>query len=56
MNISGRMNLFQRIRQHHNSGQNTISKLSRILKRYRSISLVELAEEVKDKDLADFEL
>ena len=56
MNISGRMNLFQRIRQHHNSGHNTISKLSRILKCYRSISLVELAEGVKDSDLSDFEL
>jgi len=56
MNISGRMNLFQRIRQHHNSGRNTISKLRSILKSYRSISLLELAEEVKEKDLADFEL
>ncbi|MCK5115255.1 MAG: glycosyltransferase [Candidatus Aegiribacteria sp.] len=56
INISGRMNLFQRIRQHHNSGQNTISKLRKILKYYRGITLRELAEEMKETDLPGFSL
>jgi polysaccharide deacetylase family protein (PEP-CTERM system associated) len=56
INISSRMNLFQRVRQHHNSGQNTISKLHKILKFYRGITLRELAEEVNEKDLPDFNL
>ena len=56
MNTSGSMNLFQRIRQHHNSGRNTISKLRRILKYYRSITLAELAEELTDRDLSNFSL
>ena len=50
------MNLFQRIRQHHNSGQNTISKLRKILKYYRGITLRELAEEMKETDLPGFSL
>ena len=56
INISSRMNLFQRVRQHHNSGQNTISKLHEILKRYRGITLKELAEGLRETDLPDFKL
>lgn len=56
MNISSRMNFFQRIRQHHNSGMNTVSKLRKILKRYRGITLRELAEEKEGSDLVDFKL
>jgi len=56
INISSRMNLFQRIRQHHNSGQNTISKLHEILKYYKGITLRELAENLKETDLPDFKL
>ncbi len=56
INISGRMNLFQRIRQHHNSGQNTISKLHEILKHYRGITLKELADDLIETDLPDFKL
>jgi polysaccharide deacetylase family protein (PEP-CTERM system associated) len=56
MNISGSMNFFQRVRQHHNSGQNTITKLRRILKSYRGITLRELSERVKYDDLNDFTL
>ncbi len=56
MNISSRMNFFQRIRQHHNSGMNTVSKLRKILKYYRGITLRELAEEKEGSDLVDFKL
>lgn len=56
VNISSRMNLFQRVRQHHNSGQNTISKLHEILKDYSGITLKELAENTKETDLPDFKL
>ncbi|MEN8207660.1 MAG: glycosyltransferase [Candidatus Fermentibacteria bacterium] len=56
INISGRMNLFQRIRQHHNSGQSTISRLRKILKFYRGITLKELAEEVSTTELTEFKL
>ena len=56
INISSRMNLFQRVRQHHNSGRNTISKLRKILKYYRGITLRELADEMKEKNLHDFTL
>jgi len=56
INISSRMNLFQRVRQHHNSGRNTISKLRKILKYYRGITLKELAEDMKEKNLPDFKL
>jgi len=56
INISSRMNLFQRVRQHHNSGRNTVSKLRKILKYYRGITLRELAEEMEESDMTDFNL
>ncbi len=56
INISSRMNLFQRVRQHHNSGQNTILKLRKILKYYRGITLRELSNEMKGTNLPDFRL
>ncbi len=56
INISIRMNLFQRIRQHHNSGRSTVSKLRKILKYYRGITLRELAEEMEERNLSDFNL
>jgi len=56
MNISGKMNFFQRVRQHHNSGKNTVTKLRRILKGYRGITLKELSEKVKGSELTDFRL
>jgi hypothetical protein len=55
-NISTSMSLFQRFRQHHNSGENTISKLHRILQRYRGISLGELSEESKTRTSVVFNL
>ncbi len=56
INISSKMNIFQRIRQHHNSGLNTVSKLSKILKHYKGITLRELAEKAESTDLTDFSL
>jgi len=40
------MNWLQRFRQHHNSGQVSISRLSRILQNYRCVTLRSLAEDV----------
>lgn len=56
MNISRRMSFIQRFRQHHNSGKNTISKLHWILRHYRGITLKELSEQLKDSEIADFNL
>ncbi len=56
VNISGRMSMFQRTRQHYNSGRNTTSKLRRILKDYRSIPLVLLSEELNEAELPVFKL
>lgn len=56
MNISRRMSFIQRFRQHHNSGKNTISKLHWILRHYRGITLRELSEQFKDREMADFNL
>ncbi|NOQ21221.1 MAG: glycosyltransferase [Candidatus Aegiribacteria sp.] len=56
LNTSSEMSLIQRFRQHHNSGRNTVSKLNRILKEYRGITLKELAESNVDKKLKKFRL
>ncbi|MCD4701629.1 MAG: DUF3473 domain-containing protein, partial [Candidatus Aegiribacteria sp.] len=56
MNVSSRMSLFQRVRQHHNTGMNTVKKLHHLLRLYRGISLRELAEEIEGCDLNDFVL
>jgi polysaccharide deacetylase family protein (PEP-CTERM system associated) len=54
MNISSSMSVFQKVRQHHNSGKNTISKLGKILKDYRGITLRELAGETDPEALSEF--
>jgi len=56
MNISTSMSVFQRIRQHHNSGSNTIAKLKRILRNYRGITLWEVAERTDPGQLTEFNL
>lgn len=56
MNISSRMNPIQRFRQHHNSGLKTISRLDKILRIYRGITLRELADEARTLDLVKFGL
>lgn len=50
-NISSRMNIVQRFRQHHNSGRKTTARLKRILRIYRGVTLGELAFEMKDRNL-----
>ncbi len=55
-NISNSMSLFQRFRQHHNSGKNTVAKLHKILQRYRGISLGELSEVSKTRKSVAFKL
>ncbi len=54
LNISNRMNAFQRFRQHHNSGRKTTARLKRILRIYRGVTLGELAFEMKDRNLLKF--
>ncbi len=56
VNISGDMSMFQKIRQHHNSGKNTISKIEKILKLYRGVTLREVAEAVDPLSLEKFSL
>lgn len=56
LNISSSMSALQRFRQHHNSGRNTISKLRRILRDYRGITLRELSEMTETAGLADYSL
>ncbi|MBN2586538.1 MAG: glycosyltransferase [Candidatus Fermentibacteraceae bacterium] len=56
MNISSSMSMFQKIRQHHNSGSNTIFKLRRILRKYRGIALRELADNTDPGNLTEFSL
>ncbi len=46
INMSHKMNWLQRFRQHHNSGQVSISRLSRILQNYKCVTLRSLAEDV----------
>ncbi len=54
LNISSKMNTFQRFRQHHNSGRKTTDRLKRILRIYRGITLGELAFETEDHNLIKF--
>ncbi|MFO8183766.1 MAG: glycosyltransferase [Candidatus Aegiribacteria sp.] len=55
-NVSSSMSIFQRVRQHHNSGRNTIAKLRRILRKYRGVALRELAGQTDEEDLREFRL
>ena len=55
-NVSSDMSLMQRIRQHHNSGENTIGKLRKILQRFRGITLNQLYEQVKNREMEVFKL
>lgn len=56
LNISSSMSMFQRVRQHHNSGSNTITKLRKILRNYRGITLRELAGQTDRENLREFRL
>ncbi|OPL19673.1 MAG: hypothetical protein AVO35_01495 [Candidatus Aegiribacteria sp. MLS_C] len=55
-NISSSMNTLQRFRQHHNSGTNTVSKLRSILRKYRGITLRELADSTDREGISDYSL
>lgn len=56
LNVSSSMSMFQRLRQHHNSGRNTIAKLRKILRKYRGITLRELAGRTDRENLGEFRL
>lgn len=56
LNVSSSMSIFQRVRQHHNSGRNTIAKLRKILRKYRGVTLRELARRTDRGDLGEFNL
>ncbi len=53
VNMSSRMNMLQRFRQHHNSGRTMVRRLGRILRVYRTITLSELAEDVERGELQE---
>lgn len=55
-NVSSSMSMIQRLRQHHNSGRNTIAKLRKILRKYRGVTLRELAGQTEGSDLGEFRL
>ena len=55
-NISSEMGFLQRVRQHHNSGENTIRKLRAILRRFRGITLNELYKQVQNREMEVFNL
>ena len=56
ININRSMNHIQQFRQHYNSGKVTVSRLHRILRKYRGITLAELAEYQTEKELETFSL
>lgn len=55
-NINRRMNHIQQFRQHYNSGKITLSRLHKILRIYRGITLAELAGYQSGKELDTFDL
>ncbi|MBD3278406.1 MAG: DUF3473 domain-containing protein [Candidatus Aegiribacteria sp.] len=49
-NVSHRMSLFQRIRQHYNTGHEAHKKLAEILSNYRGIALMHLFSSIESPD------